>query len=326
MVEILKVKTAYLFHPPYLFLGALCNDATYGGSSLSEAKKFVQCALAERDAALLAGKRSELHRVTVLLSVGENNECKIALEQFAASPVETLRPEAKYILEGYADGSVISRRVEATHSHIKGHQKRATHCTPVFVNAALKSGAIAARLEVNADFFGFCTSQWNRRNLLKQVIEWTLPIDRRWTIATMNNAAKRKWIWLYDPDAQHRDVTKQSVVAKSFKAACTSMLTPPPIAAKMNAPCEMLVGLVKSKFSEPQSVWSVPSAFLQRSEVVSPGPNVLDAVSALVECHGKDPVVDVNEIMFFRVTEAGLPGPLGPLGPMEPIGPLGSLF
>ena len=125
VVEILKVKTSYLFHPSYLFLGALCNDATYGGGSLSEAKKFVQRALAERDAALLAGKRSELNRVTVLLSVGENNECRITLEQFAASPDEKLSYMVKYILDGYADGSVISTRVEATHSHIKGHQKRA---------------------------------------------------------------------------------------------------------------------------------------------------------------------------------------------------------
>jgi len=50
---------------------------------MAEAKEFVRRALTERDEVMRQGRSSELHRVTVHLSIGDDNKCRMDLELFA---------------------------------------------------------------------------------------------------------------------------------------------------------------------------------------------------------------------------------------------------
>lgn len=191
----IEQKTAYLRHPPYTLLGALSADLVYGDATTEQARACVRNALLEVDAKLLAGKANELHRVTALLVVGDANAVALELRRFANGDDSTLGDMARYELSAYAGASLISRRVEASHSHIKGHQRKATRATPALVNCRLRAPAIATALNSDAEFFSFCVTQWRAvRTIKRELLAFAFRLADRWRVNLMRAPEFARWL------------------------------------------------------------------------------------------------------------------------------------
>ena len=63
----------------------------------------------------------------------------------------------------------------------------------------------------------------------------------------------------------------------------------------------MLMDLVKTKLSDTTVVWSMPMAFMKRADWLTPGPNLIHAVDAMVAAHQSNSPYNVEDLCFFLV-------------------------
>ena len=194
IVSTIEQKTGYLLHPPYTLLTALSCDKAFGDLSTVAAKRLLQAALDEVDGFVMDGQVKQLHRVTVRLAVGAENPFAVSLRRFANGEDEALASDVKWELVQYAGASLVSRRVEASHSHVKSHQRHATHSTPALINARLRSENIAKELTNNPKFFNFRVSNWRKHTTRARLLMFAFPRKDRWKVFTMPKKEFNKWL------------------------------------------------------------------------------------------------------------------------------------
>eukprot|EP00972_Heterocapsa_arctica_P116302 16452352-Heterocapsa_arctica.AAC.1 len=144
LVSRIRGKLAFWTQLPYSLLGALAHEQ--GHASLSQAKAYAASALAERDAAVAAGRGASLHRVAVRLTMDDNLEFKQQFLEFASDPISPLGDATKWELKKYAMGLIVTRRTEAQHALLKSYKKKKTVADPVLLNTLVKKVELLEQL------------------------------------------------------------------------------------------------------------------------------------------------------------------------------------
>lgn len=162
IVDTISMKLDFWSHIPYKFLGCLANHVGVG--SLEEARECCRQCLAERDAVIANDNLDYLHRVAQKLSLGEGNQVRRDLEDFATGSEPSLGPHATLELQAYARGQIVTRRVEGAHGIIKKHQKAKDWMLPSLLNTYLKRPELNRALDT-PDFWHFAVAMYRKRRL-----------------------------------------------------------------------------------------------------------------------------------------------------------------
>eukprot|EP00928_Gymnodinium_smaydae_P033028 TRINITY_DN2376_c0_g1_i2.p1 TRINITY_DN2376_c0_g1~~TRINITY_DN2376_c0_g1_i2.p1 ORF type:complete len:572 (-),score=68.26 TRINITY_DN2376_c0_g1_i2:377-2092(-) len=164
LVPRLDEKFSFRRQAPYLYLAAV--GPSLGICNLQRAKELVKKGLEHRDAMIVKGGVDSLNRVTVRLSVGEQNQHRIDLERFVgAQNDEELAGETRVLIRDYSYGKVVSRKTEAVHGNIKLAQRKTAWALVNFINYRLKAPEIEAKLSRDTEFWNFCVANYRSRDL-----------------------------------------------------------------------------------------------------------------------------------------------------------------
>eukprot|EP00959_Pyramimonas_sp_CCMP1952_P192967 4034897-Pyramimonas_sp.AAC.1 len=122
--------------------------------------------------------------------------------------------------------------------------------SPALVNASIKRPEIKNKLNSN-DFFSFACRMYRSRNLPYQVLSYTVPPEERWKIKLAQPGSQLESIYLFSPEAQHRDASRPSRALEKWSGATTSILQPA-LAFECASPCyKLMLNYVKTKLSIP---------------------------------------------------------------------------
>ena len=253
IVENWRQKLDYVHHIPYKFLGALGH--LYSRWTLEQSKRCVRECLHERDAALR--QEAFLHRVSVRLSVTDG-PIKTDLEAFPLCQ-GALGKAAHWDLLQYALGKVITRRVEADHSHIKMWQRKIRHFSVALCHNMLISSELLANLRTQS-FWLFAIKKLRSRGLLLQVLREVLPHDSVWQLRLLSTRQLQGALFLYSPEAQHRNLNQSSWRRKQFEKMVAPTISSMPL--QLELPISQMLTMLQSKLDTKGSVWSVPTVFV----------------------------------------------------------------
>lgn len=300
LISIINSKLQYLNSIPYKFVGILSH--ILDSYDIENSRRVCRECLAERDAAVTAGRAGRLHRVVAILAMGSDNQCRIDLESFARGG--PLGPYAMAELMHYAMASLVTRRVEAVHSQILHHCKRATYHLPSLINARVKRAELTAALE-SPSFFGFAVANYRKRNLARDLLKFTMAPKKQWLVQVMPLHELKGHIFLFSPAAQHRDLcAEKKATAEIIKTTAASRK---PVLQDLLAMSSWVVSFMKESFEMvPGSLWSLPSAALRRSAPAALVASVRDLAASIAGAIQNETLLsaEFRHLVFFRVLQA----------------------
>jgi hypothetical protein len=191
------------------------------------------------------------------LVVVHSIECPPLVNDFCEGPPSVPRWE----LLTYARGQIVTRRAEGVHGNIKKHQKAKDWMVPSLLNTKLKLPQLVAQLD-DPDFWHFCVQHYNRRNLSRLVVSFATPVRDRWKLDCEPQRKTLERIYLYNVDAQFRDLSGPRAALKSWKKIRTDTEGPSRVDLTLADQC--ITDWIKSHFACPHVHWSMPRAIMDR--------------------------------------------------------------
>jgi hypothetical protein len=298
LIAHIKLKTDYLFHIPHLFLGCLAH--VYADMDISYSRDVCRQCLRERDELIGKGLAHKLDKITVFLAVGDKNQRRDDLERFQQGG--SLGVHAFNELRQYALASLVTRRVEAAHSILKGHSRRATYHRPILMNARMKRPEIDELLDHDG-FFRFAAANFSQRRMACKLIEFTLPRGQRWRSKFMNEKQAILHLHLSSSSAQFRPLTIERTVQTEHKKYLDKVVAKQ--TETVGEGCRMLTDYMKCFFEDDgDAIWSLPKTILSRFE--SAGVSEVAGLPLALQVVLAAPAApaDVSTVVFFKVLQA----------------------
>ena len=206
-------KDEYLFHPPFLAIGAFyCTQ----GGTVAKSQAILKDCLDEVDQAIAGGKQDQLERNTLrLFKPGQ------AVAEAARSFIARQDPKLEdfpvlYVsLMEYALIPFVERRIEKVHATIKRAGAIAFGASVSQLCAVIRESVHLDTLRRSAEFHAFCVSKWHERSIMDQVLAMRCPKS---TLAKMKYREKLDMVYQCGLRQEYADMSASIEAHERFKA------------------------------------------------------------------------------------------------------------